>query len=334
MHHDVPGMLVKSVPDDGLVIYDHLYGMILSWFNPGGNIDLYHLLNLLLVLPLFIALFEVLLASTGSPWAAFLGPLFLFLTPRFTGDLPGNPKDVPFAAAYFLSLWGIYTFLIRRPTTPLLTKGIILGFLFGLAQCTRILGFSLYPVLVLFDFHFFYHRGKPVWKHWVKHLRETALLLSIIFVVSNLMMLVTWPYLASNYGAHLLEAFQNSKNFYWNNPVLFEGRQILSTQLPLSYLPVWLMITTPLGILFLLVLSLRFIQGFIQNELAVLLCCALGVNAGLIVLFRPVLYDGLRHFLFILPILAALAALSAAAWLMAPAPRYLKIVLVTLLFLI
>jgi hypothetical protein len=145
------------------------------------------------------------------------------------------------------------------------------------------------------------------------------------------MMVVTWPYLASNYGAHLLETFLNSKNFYWNNRVLFEGHEIPSTQLPLTYLPVWLLITTPLGILFLLAISGRFIQGFIQNELVVLLCCALGVNAGLVLLFHPVLYDGLRHFLFLLPILAALASLSAEAWLKTPAPGPLKWVFATLL---
>jgi hypothetical protein len=91
--------------------------------------------------------------------------------------------------------------------------------------------------------------------------------------------------------------------------------------------------TTPLGLLLLIAFSLRFIQGFIQNELAVLLACAFGVNAGLVILFHPVLYDGLRHFLFLLPLLAALAALSAAAWLKAPAPKRLKIALAGLLVL-
>ncbi len=333
IHDDVPGMLVKSAPDDGLVIYDHLYGMALGWLNPSGSLDFYHLLNLLAALPLFVVLFEMLLAATGNPWAAALGPVFLYLTPRFTGEIPGNPKDVPFATAYFLALAGIHTFLSRRPTTPLLTQALVLGFLFGLAQCTRTLGFSLYLVFILYDFHLFYHHGKQRWKHWVRHLKETGLLLASIFIVSNFMMIATWPYLGGNYFTHLLEAFQVSKNFFWNNPVLFEGKQIMATQLPLTYLPVWLTITTPLGIMLLLVASARFAGRFIQNELVVLLVCALGVNAGLVVLFHPVVYDGLRHFLFILPILAALAALSAAAWFHEPAPRALRIVLFGLVLL-
>lgn len=327
IHDDVPGLLVKSVPDDGLVIYDHLYGMVLGLLNPNGNLDFYHLLNLLAALPLFIVLFEMLLASTGNPWVAALGPVFLFLTPRFTGDIPGNPKDIPFATAYFLALAGISTFLSRRPATPPITQALILGFLFGLAQCTRTLGFSLYFVFLFYDFHLFYHRGNPSVKHWTRHLRETGLLLGAIFIISNFMMMATWPYLGGNYVTHLLEALQTSKNFFWNNPVLFEGRQILATQLPLSYLPVWLAITTPLGILLLLVASFRFARRFIQNELAVLLVCALGVNAALVVIFHPVLYDGSRHFLFLLPILAALAALSAASWIRERAPLALKAIL-------
>ena len=232
IHDDVPGMLVKSVPDDGLVIYDHLYGMVLGLLNPNGNLDFYHLLNLLAALPLFIALFELLLASTGNPWAAALGPVFLFLTPRFTGEIPGNPKDIPFATAYFLALGGIYYFLSRRPSTPPLTQALTLGFLFGLAQCTRTLGFSLYLVFSLYDFHLFYRRGKPLWKHWARHLMETGLLLAAIFVISNFMMMATWPYLGGNYVAHLLEALQTSKNFFWNNSVLFEGRHIPQPNFP------------------------------------------------------------------------------------------------------
>src|SRR5208282_4675717 len=118
IHDDVPGILVKSVPDDGLVIYDHLYGMVLGFLNPNGNLDFYHLLNLLVALPLFIVLFEMLLASTGNPWAAALGPVFLFLTPRFTGDIPGNPKDIPFSTAYFLA-WRVFTpFYPASPQRP------------------------------------------------------------------------------------------------------------------------------------------------------------------------------------------------------------------------
>jgi hypothetical protein len=275
----------------------------------------------------------MLLASTGNPWLAALGPVFLVLTPRFTGDIPGNPKDMPFATAYFLALAGIYTFLSRRPATPPITQALILGFLFGLAQCTRTLGFSLYLVFLLYDFHLFYHRGKPTGKHWARHLRETGLLLAAIFIISNFMMMATWPYLGGNYAAHLLEALQNSKSFFWNNPVLFEGKQILATQLPLSYLPVWLGITIPLGYLLLLAMSLRYTNRFIQNELAVLFVCALGVNAALVILFHPVLYDGLRHFLFLLPILAALAALSAASWIRERAPLALKAILFALVSL-
>lgn len=333
MHGDVPGMVVKSVPDDGLVIYDHLYGMVLGFLNPNGNLDIYHLLNLLAALPLFIVLFEVLLASTGNPWAAALGPVFLFLIPRFTGDIAGNPKDVPFATAYFLALAGIHYFLSRRPATRFITQALVLGFCFGLAQCTRTLGFSLYPVFLLYDFHLFYHRGKQLWKHWVRHLKETALLLACVFFISNLMMVATWPYLRENYAAHLLEALQISKSFFWNNSVLFEGKQILASQLPLSYLPVWLLVTTPLGLLLLLVSSFRFARRFQQNELAVLLVCAVGVNAGLVILLRPILYDGLRHFLFFLPILAALAALSAASWIKDTAPRSLRVLLLGLVAL-
>jgi hypothetical protein len=52
-----------------------------------------------------------------------------------------------------------------------------------------------------------------------------------------------------------------------------------------------------------------------QNALLILLTCSLAANLALYFLLHPVIYDGLRHFLFLLPILASLAALSATALL-------------------
>jgi hypothetical protein len=313
IHDDFFGFLHKSAPDDGAVIYNHFYSLVLSALNPSGDLDNYHWLNMVFALLAFIALFELLLSQTQKPALAILGPLFLFLTPRFSGDIPANPKDMPFAVFYLLSLSTIYLFHQKPQTHPSL-KVLTLGLLFGGTQSCRLLGLTLYPVFVLFDLHFFYHRAKHTISQWKNHLFEVVLALALVFMVSNFLMILTWPYLGANYFNHFSELLGVAKNFSWNNTVLFMGKEILSTQLPWSYLPVWFLVTTPLFILFFLAASFFVIQNKNTNPLLILMGTAVAVNGIIYWVLEPVLYDGLRHFMFLLPILAVIAALSAAEW--------------------
>ena len=50
-HDDYAGFVHKTSSDDGLVVYNHLYGMVLSWFNP--------------ITYFLIALREIFLKGTG-----------------------------------------------------------------------------------------------------------------------------------------------------------------------------------------------------------------------------------------------------------------------------
>jgi len=314
IHDDFMGFLHKSAPDDGAVIYDHFYSLILSFLNPSSDLDNYHWLNMFFALLGFIALFELLLSQTQKPWLALLGPVFLALTPRFSGDIPANPKDMPFAVFYLLTLSAIY-FFHRKPQINPYLKVLVLGLLFGFTQSCRLLGLTLYPVYILFNLHFFYHGAKHTLVKWGHHLLEMAAILTLIFITGSLVMILTWPYLGANYFNHFLELLGISKNFSWNNNVLFMGREILSTQLPWTYLPVWFLITTPLFIFFFLAASFVFIKNKMANPLFILMGVAVTVNSTFYLVLKPVIYDGLRHFLFLLPILAAIASLSAAEWL-------------------
>lgn len=332
-HDDFPGFLFKSAPDDGVVLYDHLYPMLLYFLNPSRNLAYDHWLNLFFALLVFICAFEVLLWQTGKPWLALAGPLFLFLTPRFLGDIPANPKDMPFAVFYFLALAGIFFFSLRPKAGPLV-KAPVLGLLFGLAQCSRLLGFTLYGVYLLLDLHFYYHdRPRRPLRDWGRHLLAEAGTLFLVFSVSNLLMVATWPYLGANYFRHLGGLLSLARDFHWENNVLFWGKSVLSTQLPWTYLPVWFLLTTPLFLLFALGALCLSPGKWLRNRLFILLASALGLNLFLDLALRPVLYDGLRHFLFLLPILAVLASLPAVEFLGAFRPSAVKITLLALCLL-
>ncbi len=310
-HADWTRLDHKTVPDDGLVVYDHLYSCLLYCLNSSCDLDQYHLLNLLFGALVFIAMFEVLLWRYPKPWLCLLGPIFLFFIPRFMGDLPANPKDMPFAVFYFLALAAIL-YYHGHPKTSWFRQGLVLGLFFGLAVCSRLLGLSLFLIYPLFVLHFYWHgvkhRGLKTFKPFAQ---RNGMIWCTALAVTTLLVLATWPYLRVDTISRLTDLLILSRHFAWVNPVLFMGREILSTQLPWTYLFVWVLITTPLFILSFLALSLTRLRKTFQNPLWVLLASTLSIHFFLYLTLRPVLYDGLRHYLFLLPILSAWAAMTA-----------------------
>jgi hypothetical protein len=128
--------------------------------------------------------------------------------------------------------------------------------------------------------------------------------------VATLLVIVSWPYLGSNFPAGIYTVLQYSRAFPFLGDTLYAGRHVSSVALPWHYLPVWILVTTPVFILALSLAALRLLRSGRVPPLTVLLGGSLAFNLALYYGFRPVIYDGLRHFLYLLPILAVLAAVS------------------------
>lgn len=289
--------------------YNHLYGLILALINKTGSFEAYHFLNLSFASLAFGASFVLFYSWYKNQVYAILGPLFLFLVPRFTGDIPANPKDSSFAVFYFTSLVGV--FLLSKNRLQL-ARILGLGILFGISQSMRVIAFSLYPITFLFTIYSklqgeIAKMGKLRLQNLIVH---EVLSLILVFLIANFITVVTWPYLGSNYIGHLIEILATAKDFPWVGPVLFLGKQVSSTQLPWNYLPAWLAITTPIFILLFSATSVIFVKKILKNQIFFLFATALVINFALYIIIRPVLYDGLRHFLFLLPMIATIASLS------------------------
>ncbi len=289
--------------DSNLYDYDRIYQAVLYTFNSGESYEIYHLLNLLFASVIFIASYQLLLKVTKKGWLAIWGPIFILLMPRFLGHIAANPKDVPFAISYFISLILIYFFGTRRDALALL----FLGISFGLTQSLRVVGFSIYVVYVAYLALLNKEIFKP--KNWFQIL--PALL--IIVMLGFLLNMFTLPYLGAdpigNFG-HLLTA---SSRYPWRGEVLFLGNLVNAQNLPLIYLPIWLLVTTPWFMLFLLFFPVRSFnkpEQVREKPVVKLFTLALLINLSIYFLLKPVIYDGLRHFLFLLPIIATLASLK------------------------
>ena len=292
------------IADDGainLAMYDRMY-MALQYAISGEiNYDKYHLVNLLFFSIILIVAYELLLKETGLPSLAAIGPIALLLTPRLFGDIAANHKDVPFAISYFVSLAGIYLFGNKSSAKNLL----LLGISFGLTQSLRTVGYSIYLVYVLW---LLLDQTTLSFKKFFEILAQTV----VILFIGLLIHFVTLPYLAADPLSRFAELLNNAKAFPWVGSILYLGKQFMSTELPWHYVPVWFLITTPL---FFLCYGLYSVKLIPKSKLAKLFWLTLVVNAVLLVISKPVLYDGVRHLLFLLPPFVLLACLSFFALL-------------------
>ena len=289
--------------------HGYSYTFLLSFFAAPDDYATLHLLNLLFAGFLFWALFEVLFAQTQSTWWSLAGPVALFLNPSFLGSVPANPKDVPFAIFYFISLAAIYLFGEKLPGFKV--RWAVLGVLFAFAISSRIVGFTLFPLLFFYD-GFTHWKGegkkrKVDWKIWLK---AKAWEWFGVLATSQILCMALWPYLGNHYLQHLFDVFWLSAHFPPKFEFLFMGKTADSLTYPWYYIPWMILITVPLFILVLSAAPFFLARNWGSNKLFTLLSAALLLNLGLYFLLHPAVYDGLRHFLFLLPILSALAAMA------------------------
>lgn len=208
-----------------------------------------------------------------------------------------------FSFVLFLYIRRFSLFLIH-PSSFILSF-ILASLLLGVTTSTRILG-PLAGVIVAYY----------AWKVKGKKSIPTIAIYAVLAVIT---MYVTWPYLWPNPPARLVESLQVMSQYPWKGQVLFNGQFYSSTDLPLAYIPVLLVIqfTEPVWILFLLGLpALR------KNHMAListLLWFVLPV-IGLI-LSRAPLYDNTRQIFFILPpvfLAAGMGVDTVFGWLNQP----------------
>ena len=306
--------LVNDGKADGWVLYDYWYPLLLFILNPAFSLEHFHWLNLCFASLVFISSYELLYSYYRNPFLALQGPLFLFLMPRFLGHLPFTPRDTAFAVTYFCALSALY-FLSAKTGWA---KIVVLGLLFGMAQASRMVGLSLYVIWILF-YLYEWQQDKAVWWHKPasrkKHFRF-AVDFILTLAVSLLFMVATWPYLAHGFFSRFLEILGAASRFPWTGQFLFNGQMVSATDLPWTYLPIWLLVSTPLFILFFLAAIPFVVKKLPQNRPLVFFALALGINLLLVFLLKPVVYLGMRHFLYLLPLLAILAAMSASEFLL------------------
>lgn len=305
--------LVQPIPN--YFLYNS-YVAALVLLNPGFYYEKFHLLNMFFSIFGFVAVYLLAFELTKKKIMALLSLLFLLLFPGFFGQLAFNPIDMPFAVLY---MWSLYSILKYSKNDSNHWSTIIIGLLFGITQGLRQLGFTLYFVLVASDIYDWYFSNnlslavlganfKEVFKKLRANLKPKLIRYFYIFIIANLFMIITWPNFAINVFKNYVWYLFIGSNFYlWDFGLLFFGKFLENIQRPIYYLPFLQLITYPIYIILLFLPVFIFLKSKIRNRTYFILVFALFLNYVLYVLLNPVLYDGIRHFLFMIPIIVLIA---------------------------
>ena len=258
----------------------------------------------------------------GGPVAGLVTLALLSTCPLYYGHMFINPKDAPFAVTMALLLYALVRALDEYPR-PSITTISLVGLGFGLAFGSRIMGaFGGLEFVGALAFIFAAQaRAEGIAASASQLLRFSVSLLPAM-LVAYLVMALVWPWGVADplNPFRALEYFSRFFEKPWSE--LFAGTVIPVPDMPRSYVPTLLALQLPE--IFLL-LGLGGTVGALtmigRRDLApkrravlVLLVLAALLPLAATVALRPAMYNGLRHFVFVLPPLAALGGL-AAAWL-------------------
>ncbi|MBI3366085.1 hypothetical protein HY041_00455 [Candidatus Roizmanbacteria bacterium] len=296
------GFAIKDRDNEDLLFNNSTYPALLYVFNDNESYEGYHLLNFFFAGLIFYAVYEVLLYVYKKPFLAIVGPIFLFFTPRFLGDIPANPKDIPFAVMYFLTIAAIFFFLKWNEKVRILMIGLLLG----ITASLRILGFTLLIVYATYLLYQYLIEKKSKSIFYFLHLILESFL---IFLIGFLVFLVSMPYVAADPFNHFIELVKVGTSFPWFGKVLFFGKEYAVSQRPLLYLFGWITITTPFFILVPSIISIFTPLKKEVNSLKVLFIISICFQLILYFLIKPTVYNGLRHYLFLIPQLVVLATI-------------------------
>lgn len=258
----------------------------------------------------------------GGPVAGLIAVLLLATCPLYYGHMLINPKDAPFAVAMAIFLLGLVRLFQEypRPSAATLT---LAGIGLGLALGTRILA-ALSVIAALATLLFvvvaeWRQQGPSLTRQRLAHFMFALL---PIAVLAYSVMALIWPWGVIDPLNPIKALFYFSHFFEKPWRELFGGTPILVPDMPRNYVPQLLALKLPENFLLLaiggcagaLVAATRRSIAVPRRAALLVVVIAALLPIALTVATRPAMYNGIRHFVFVLPPLAALGG-WAGAWM-------------------
>ena len=253
--------------------------------------------------------------TKGSWFWACIGLILLILTPRLFGESLNNPKDVPFALGYVMSLYYAIKLFANFPNFRWSTAmGLVIGTALGIS--IRIGGLLSIAIFIM-------HAGLKFiesigiqqfiklrwtkfgkWMLWILGFGLGSYLLGIYF----------WPYGWDQPFTNPFLALKSFTNYAGSIRQLFEGKMYDSDMLPSYYLTKYVWITLPLvslvGIALFFVTSILKRKEFTLEEFLIIFAAIFPIFY--IFINHSQVYGGLRQILFTIPCFVITAVVGYA----------------------
>ena len=238
---------------------------------------------------------------------------FLVLSPRIFAD-SFYGKDIVFLSLFIISIY----FFIRYLNSKTLVNSVLFALATALVVDQRITGIFI-PFLAVFMTGIDEMKADRTFNNLHKRLFP----LFIYMISFSFFMVLFWPYLWENPVRNFINAFGVMNRFPISYCVLYLGEFIKSTAVPWHYIPLWILITTPIiYTFFFLIGSFLAIQGMIKNRIKLysndrerqdfLFLLLFVVPLAAVIVLNSALYDGWRHMYFIYAPFLLIAMTGAA----------------------
>lgn len=265
----------------------------------------WHLVNFL-----FFQLGIYFLYRLATRWmnsrAALIASALFAWQPLLWGHAFINPKDPPFLTFFLASVClGFEMVDAFKEGKPKASTVIFPAIVLGITTSIRILG-PLAGFIIVAYFVFVVRSNKE--------LRGSVSPWLIFFAYGAfaiLIMFITWPYLWEDPIANFIGVFRFMSDNPTNLSVLFDGQVYRAGELPRRYLPFMLAttFTEPVWFLFMIGIVIGYWKLFKEQSSqkpSKLITLTLTLSwfvilIAYVILRKPAMYDGIRHFLFIVP---------------------------------
>jgi 4-amino-4-deoxy-L-arabinose transferase-like glycosyltransferase len=258
----------------------------------------------------------------GGPLAGLIAVALLATCPLYYGNMFMNAKDSPFAVAMvFLTLSLVRAFEEYPKPSPVTCA--MVGCAAGLAIGTRILGgLAVISGLAALTLVLVIETRRDGVRQASARVGQFALCFVPALVLGYAVMALVWPWsvIEPLNPLHAVAYFSHFFEKPWNE--VFDGVVTPVPEMPRRYVPELFLLKEPEIFLALgisgaagaLVTALRRDVATTRRAIFVLLVFAAMFPIALTVLTRPAMYNGIRHFVFLAPALAALGGL-AGTWI-------------------
>ena len=206
--------------------------------NPKDYFLLRHYANFLIFFISSVYFYLIIKKRFADKFLVFFGLVLYLSSPRIFGESFYNNKDIIFLSLVTITIYYFFRFLDKKNFKNLITLGI-----FSSLTCAlRIVGIFIPLSLIIF----LLVSKKEKKYSWQKVNKFIIVNLTIFFIF----LIIFWPYLWSNPISNFLYSLEVFSKYPQEFQMMFNGEYVNSKYLPLSYLPIWIVVTTPLIIIF------------------------------------------------------------------------------------